>query len=923
MGYNPIIIKNEKLAPKLAKKVLQLISGLLFLAGKPLFIFFLLILTLILNFLNITGHLFNNIFGAIKKVDYLKNASKIRKKSGVIFSASREHIKTRLRHFRNRFEILRKQGNKKFENYSEKGKNLLWNAEVFLIALEKLLSRFFLLAKSRFQPKKAIRLYFLRLKLSLLTLNKHLPRLKFPKFSLLRVLGVLTTLTFLAGFAGGVAFWHFILRDLPSPQELPSRKQKVSTKIYDRHGTLLYNIYKDQNRTPVALNNIPVHVKSATIAIEDAEFYSHPGFSVRGIARALIKNYKDNKLSGGSTITQQLVKNTLLSPEKTYIRKLKEVTLAIQVELAFGKDEILEMYLNEVSYGGTAYGVQEASRTYFGKDVKNLSLAEAALLAGLPKSPTEYSPFGTNPDLALSRQKEVLNLMEINGFITSEQRKTAESEIIKYADQKTDIKAPHFVMWVRQILEDKYGKSVIDSGGLEITTSLDFSIQTMAEKVVGEELEKLAKLNVTNAAVLVLNPKTGEVLAMVGSKDYFDTQNDGNVNVTIRPRQPGSSIKVVNYAYALSNGMNAASIISDTPVTFLVDDQPPYTPKNYEGNYKGNLTLRSALAESRNIPAVRILASYGVEEMVDLGQKMGITTWQDTSNYGLSLTLGGGEVRLLDLAQVYATIANYGKRPEIASVLKISDIGGNLVEEFSCKTDNSLIAKASASESALNPKSSETNCTEEQVIDPRVAYLITDILKDNAARSPTFGTNSLMIIPGHDKVAVKTGTSNNLRDNLTIGYNQDYLVAVWVGNNDNSSMSRIASGVTGATPIWNKIMTALLAGSEKNDWTVPEKLVKTSICPFTGTLSCRGCSGKSEWFLEENKPMTACNPDWFLAKEENNDSGSESRDLSNEEQDQKDPSEEEDTNIRPEIIEVKEKNLPAGVNKKKNTLGRN
>ncbi len=577
------------------------------------------------------------------------------------------------------------------------------------------------------------------------------------------------------------------------------------------------------------------------------------------------------------------------------------------------------MYLNEVSYGGTAYGIQEASRTYFGKDTKYLTLAEAALLAGLPKSPTEYSPFGTNPDLSLSRQKEVLDLMETNGFITPEQKMGAEAEKIEFIDQKTDIKAPHFVMYVRQILDEKYGKNVINSGGLEIKTSLDFSIQTLAEKIVKEELEKLTKLHVTNAGVVVLNPQTGEILAMVGSKDYFDTENGGNVNVTTRPRQPGSSIKVINYAYALSNGMNATTIIPDTPVTFLVEGQPSYTPKNYEGNFRGNLTLRSAFAESRNIPAVRVLSSYGVEKMLDLGKKMGITTWLDPDNYGLSLTLGGGEVKLIDLAQVYATLANYGSRPDITPVIKITDLNGNVIDEFENDTpkNNTFIAKASASESAYKIYSEKVNRQGEQVIDPRVAYIITDILKDNIARSPTFGTNSLMVIPNHPEVAVKTGTSNNLRDNLTIGYNQNYLVAVWVGNNDNTPMERIASGVTGATPIWNKIMTALLANEEKNEWIVPENMVKIPICPYTQTLACQGCANKIEWFLEESTPTRTCNPEWFIAKENEGQNTANTNPTS---QTTQETAQKEEIIINPEIIEVGKKTPPG---KMKNTLKRN
>lgn len=887
--------------------------------GKPLFIISLLTLTIVLHLFNITGYLLNKISLIFLKINTLKNALGIRKKSGIIFTSSRERTRSIFRNFTDNLQKLTKNVDHKLRSYSHKKEKIIWRMDVFILALQKLLKRLFKYTKANIQPKRTLRLFQLKISLSLFTLKAHLPKIhlpKFPKLSLLKILSIIFSLIFITGFAGGLGLWLFVLKDLPSPQELASRKQRVSTKIYDRHGTLLYNIYKDQNRTPVSLSEVPIQVRSATIAIEDAEFYSHPGFSIKGIIRAIIKNYKEDRLTGGSTITQQLVKNTLLSPEKTYTRKLKEIVLAMKVELTFNKDEILEMYLNEVSYGGTAYGIQEASRTYFGKDAKYLSLAEAALLAGLPKSPTEFSPFGTNPELSIARQKEVLKLMEVNDFITKEQRKLAENESIKFIDQKTDIKAPHFVMYVRQLLEEKYGKSVIDSGGMEITTSLDYSIQTLAEKVVEEELEKLIQLNVTNAAVVVLNPQTGEILAMVGSKNYFDTENDGNVNVTIRPRQPGSSIKVVNYAYALSNGMNAATILKDSPVTFLVEGQPPYTPKNYEGNYRGDLTLRSALAESRNIPAVRVLASYGVDKMMQLGNKMGISTWQNPDDYGLSLTLGGGEVKLLDLAQVYATIANYGSRLEVTPVIKMTDTNGVVIDEFEC-TDpkNILVAYASASESAYGFVN-ETICREEQVLDPRVAYLITDILRDNIARSPTFGTNSLMVIPNHPEVAVKTGTSNDLRDNLTIGYSQDYLVAVWVGNNDNSPMDRIASGVTGATPIWNKIISALLAERPNHDWVVPDKLAKVSVCPYTGTLACRGCSNKIEWFLEENKPTKACNPEWFLAKD---DAKTMVENMNTTVQNNQETEEKEKTEIKPEIIDMDKKNPPAG--RKKNILG--
>jgi len=651
--------------------------------------------------------------------------------------------------------------------------------------------------------------------------------------------------------------WIIIIKDLPSPNDLVERKQQVSTKIFDRNGVLLYNIYKDENRSIVSLKDIPLHVQLATLAIEDAEFYSHIGFSVRGITRAFFKNAANGSLSGGSTITQQLVKNALLSPEKTITRKIKELVLAVAVEIKFSKEEILEMYLNEVSYGGTAYGIQEASRVYFDKDVNQIDLAEATLLAGLPKSPTNYSPFGPNPSSAIERQKEVLRLMEVNKYISPELAQKTQDQPLKFAENKTEIKAPHFVMYVRQILEDTYGKELVEKGGLEVTTTLDYNIQSLAESVVTTEIDKLAGLNVSNGAVIVLSPKTGEILAMVGSTNYFDVESDGNVNVTTSLRQPGSSIKVVNYANALDSGYTAATPIDDTPISYRVPGQPIYTPRNYDGKYRGRITLRSALAESRNIPAVKILANFGVSKMLELGEKMGITTWQDPSQYGLSLTLGGGEVKLIDLAQVYATLANYGKKSDLAAIHIISNSNGTL-KTFECEEAKVAFMNQFIEAQAQEQVPASKDCAGEQVLDERVAFVLTDVLRDNLSRSPAFGSFSQLVIPGHSEVAVKTGTSNNLRDNLTVGYTQDYVVAVWVGNNDNSPMSRVASGVTGASVIFNKIMTGLLADKENHDWEVPEGLVQLPICTLTGTLACNGCPTKMEWFKKEDAPTKHC-----------------------------------------------------------------
>ena len=586
------------------------------------------------------------------------------------------------------------------------------------------------------------------------------------------------------------------------------------------------------------------------MAAEDAEFYDHPGFSIRGIARSIFKNLQKGELTGGSTITQQLVKNALLTPEKTLDRKLKEIALAVRVEIAFSKDQILEMYLNEVSYGGTAYGVAEASQAYFGKSVSNLNLAEAAYLAGLPKSPSKFSPFSGSIDEGINRQKDILHLMKVNKFITEDQEKDALATKLTFAASKTDIKAPHFVMYVRQELAEKYGEDVVETGGLEVVTTLDYQVQKFAEEILAKEVAKLKPLRVGNGAVVILDPKTSAILAMVGSKDYFDTANDGNVNVTIQNRPPGSSIKVVNYAYALGHGYTPATIIDDAPVSFNIPGQAPYSPKNYDGNFRGNITLRSAFAESRNIPAVRVLASYGVANMIDMGQKMGITTWGDKSQFGLSLTLGGGGVRLLDLAQVYATVADYGKTNKTWAIEKITNYKGKVLENNPCSDQNTL------------------QCSAKQVLDNRVAYLITNILKDNNARSPAFGSHSQLVIPKHPEVAVKTGTSNDLRDNLTVGYTQDYVVAVWVGNNDNSPMSRVASGLTGASSIFHEIMSGLLYDKKSIAWDIPTGVTQTAVCSLTGTLPCDGCPTRSEFFLNENKPTRACSPDQIIVSEE-------------------------------------------------------
>lgn len=656
----------------------------------------------------------------------------------------------------------------------------------------------------------------------------RLPRKKLAVFALLSF----STLLFFA-----IAAWIFslkILYELPAPEELAQRQIDVSSKIYDRNGILLYSLYKDKNRSLIKTDEIPQQVKLATLAAEDSEFYNHQGYSIKGMARALWIFIRTGKVTGGSTITQQLVKNALLSNEKTLVRKVKEFILSLGVEHKYTKDQILTMYLNEVSYGGVVYGIKEAARYYFDKDLNQLTIAEAALLAGLTKSPSELSPFGNEPGLAKNRALEVIDLMQKDGFITEEQAKRAEQEKLPYTQNKVDIKAPHFVMFVRDQLE-KSGWENLETQGLSIYTSLDMNVQALVEQVIQNEISNLQRLHVTNAAGMVINSKTGEILAMVGSTNYFDKANDGNVNVALRPRQPGSSIKPINYAYALEHGYTPATIIDDSLASFKVEGQPAYTPKDYDGKFRGPITLRSALAESRNIPAVKVLNSYGVNKMIDLGEEMGITTWGDRKRFGLSLTLGGGDVKLYDLAQAYQILSNYGRRDDLISIEKIVNKDGKVIFENKCPT---------------------MNCSR-SVIDPRVAFQLTNILSDNKARTPAFGTNSTLVIKNHPEVAVKTGTSNDLRDNLTLGYNQDYLVATWVGNNDNSPMSRVASGVTGASSIWNKVMTSLLEDKKSLAWSVPDGLVKSSICSSKGKIE--------DWFLEGSVPSQSC----YAQKEDN------------------------------------------------------
>lgn len=637
----------------------------------------------------------------------------------------------------------------------------------------------------------------------------------------------------------------WIFWGIPLPTSLSSRNYPVSTKIFDRNGKLIYEIYTNQRRTPIKLTELPKYVKEATISIEDKDFYRHYGFSMSGITRAIYNIVFKRKLQGGSTLTQQLVKNALLTPERTLKRKVQEAILTTFVEALYSKDTILEMYFNHVPYGSTAYGIETASNLYFNKSAKDLSLPEAALLAGLTAAPTHYSPFGAHPELAQVRQQLVLDKMVENKYLSRDEADQAKSEKISLATIAPP-KAPHFALWVKEQLTEKYGEKIVEQGGLRVTTTLDLELQDLAQTAVASEVAKLSKQKVGNGAAIVTHPATGEILAMVGSKDYFAEDEDGKVNVILAKRQPGSSIKPLNYALALKDKkITAATALADVPTCFIVIGQPLYCPVNYDGNFHGLIQVRFTLGNSYNIPAVRTLALNGVGNLVEFARQMGITTFSDPSNYGLSLTLGGGEVRPFDMVEAFGVFANQGIKIPLISTTKVEDWKGHILEEKD-------IAQVEG----------------DRVLNPDVTFLISHILLDNNARSGAFGEHSFLNVSGHPEVSVKTGTTNDRRDNWTIGYTSQAAVVTWVGNNDNTPMSGAVSGVSGASPIWNKIMKAVLDKSEQGFYSEsdeghawphqPDGVVGANICSDTGSAlgspDNLGCPTRFEYFLAGTVP---------------------------------------------------------------------
>jgi len=621
---------------------------------------------------------------------------------------------------------------------------------------------------------------------------------------------------------------------LPAPDEIV-RREGFATKILDRNGEVLYDIFIDERRTHVPLEQIPETLQQATVAIEDKNFYNHGGYDPTAYARAIFNIAFRRNLQGGSTLTQQLVKNVLLTTDRTLSRKLREFVLALQIESKFSKDQILEMYLNEAPYGGTAWGVEAAAETYFGKQVGELGLVESAILAGMPQRPSVYSPYSSTPNAYVARTTGVLRRMREDGYITAQQEEDAVAQLpnVKFQPRGSSFKAPHFVQYVQNILEARYGEAVVQQGGLTVTTTLDLELQEEAQKIVAEEIEKVESLKIGNGAAVALDPQTGEILAMVGSKDFNDEENDGQVNVTLSLRQPGSAIKPFVYLTGIKQGYSASTLLMDVPTVFPGGaGSPDYEPVNYDGEYRGPIQLRYALGSSVNVPAVKMLALAGIDEVLETAFEAGITSLEPTqetrSRVGLSLALGGGEVRLLDLTAANSIFMNEGHRVEPVSILKVEDHNGKIIEESSPKLGR-------------------------QVITPEQAYIIADILSDNSARELVFGPNSLLNIPGR-QVAVKTGTTNDRRDNWTVGGNSQVVVGTWVGNNDNSPMTQVASGVTGASPIWRRIILESLEAKPNLTFQEPSGIVRASVDRFSGLRAHDDFPERQEIFIKGTEP---------------------------------------------------------------------
>jgi 1A family penicillin-binding protein len=621
----------------------------------------------------------------------------------------------------------------------------------------------------------------------------------------------------LGGIGLIVTYVALFLAPLPAPP--PVGAVPESTKILDREGRLLYDSAGpgDAHHTDVPLAEIPLPLRQAIIATEDASFYSNPGIDLKAIGRAAVTDLlAGGPRQGGSTITQQLVRNLYFdSRERSSanpLRKLNEIVLALRLDRSMSKDQILEQYLNRIYFGNLAYGVEAASRTYFAKSARDLDVAESALLAGLPQAPANYDPF-TQMDAAKARQRIVLDRMSAEGYISAEEASAAFAEPLSISRQPFPMRAPHFTAWVIEQLPGLIGEDAVAGGDLRVYTSLDLDLQDSAQAVVARHVGELKDRNVSNGAVVAVDPRTGEILAMVGSADYYNDSIDGAVNMALAERQPGSSIKPILYSAALEDGFTPASPLLDVPTTLPDRHGNPYSPNNYDSTFHGVVPLREALASSYNVPAVRVLASVGIDRVVELGRRLGITSFKDPSRYDLSLTLGGGEVRLLDLTVAYAGLASGGQRVNPVAILRVENGKGDVIYGA--------------------PQGSR-----EQVVSGDTAYLIGDILSDNDARAPTFGLDSPLKLSR--PAAAKTGTTSEFRDNWTVGFTQELAVGVWVGNADNTAMRRV-SGIDGAAPIWHDVMEAGLQGVTPVPLSTPAGIRTLAVCVPSGLLPTPYC----------------------------------------------------------------------------------
>lgn len=652
---------------------------------------------------------------------------------------------------------------------------------------------------------------------------------------ILRVVGIVCLVGFLAGVLGIGILFAWVSRDLPDPNRLLTRQVQKSTKIWDRTGEhLLYEIHGEQNRTLVELDQISEVAVKAAIVSEDKHFYEHKGFQLTSLIRAGLQSFRRGRVEGTSTITQQLIKNAILTNERALTRKAKELILAYQIEHKFSKDEILKMYFNEIPYGSSSYGIQAAAQSYFGKSAKDLDVAEGALIAALTKAPSRLSPYGNNKDELLWWQRFIIDDMAKEGYITTDEAEAAKAKDIlaEIKPRRDSIEAPHFVLHVKELLSEKYGEREVETGGLNVVTTLDYDKQKFAQESVTEGMDVVKEFGGSNAALLAMDPKDGQVLAMVGSADYFDTEHDGNVNVTLRARQPGSSFKPIVYAAAFEKGFTPSTVVFDVETDFPTDAGAPYHPHNYDLSEHGPVTLKKALAGSLNIPAVKTLYLAGIDKAIDFAEKLGYGTLKDRSRFGLSLVLGGAEVRLVEHVAAYSTFATEGTYHAPAYILKVQAPDGTVLEEWK---DDPV----------------------EKVMDVQTARNINDILSDNSARAYVFGEKNYLTLPDRP-VAAKTGTTNLFVDAWTMGYTPSLAAGVWVGNNDSTQMKSKADGSRVAAPIWQSFMKKALAETPAESFTAPDPIVtgKPVLDGQAGEIAVKidKFSGK---LASENTPPTA------------------------------------------------------------------